>query len=107
MVIKEGKHGKFLSCPNYPKCKNIKNIHEQVGVCPKCGGAIEKRVSKTGKTFYGCANYPKCDFVTWDLPAPHLCPKCGSLMNVRTRNYEKKYVCANSECKHVETPSEE
>lgn len=107
MVIKEGKHGKFLSCPNYPKCKNIKNIHEQVGVCPKCGGAIEKRVSKAGKTFYGCANYPKCDFVTWDLPAPHLCPKCGSLMNVRTRNYEKKYVCANSECKHVETPSEE
>lgn len=107
MVIKEGKHGKFLSCPNYPKCKNIKNIHEQVGVCPKCGGAIEKRVSKTGKTFYGCANYPKCDFVTWDLPAPHLCPKCGSLMNIRTRNYEKKYVCANSECKHVETPSEE
>lgn len=107
MVIKEGKHGKFLSCPNYPKCKNIKNIHEQVGVCPKCGGAIEKRVSKTGKTFYGCANYPKCDFVTWDLPAPHLCPKCGSLMNVRTRNYGKKYVCANSECKHVETPSEE
>lgn len=107
MVIKEGKHGnKFLSCPNYPKCKNIKNIHEQVGVCPKCGGAIEKRVSKTGKTFYGCANYPKCDFVTWDLPAPHLCPKCNSLMKVSSRNYEKKYVCTNKECKHVESPEE-
>jgi DNA topoisomerase-1 len=107
MVIKEGKHGnKFLSCPNYPKCKNIKNIHEQVGVCPKCGGAIEKRVSKTGKVFYGCANYPKCDFVTWDLPAPHLCPECNSLMKISSRNYEKKYVCTNKDCKHVETPEE-
>ncbi len=106
MVIKEGKYGKYLACSNYPKCKNIKNIHEQVGVCPKCGGAIEKRVSKTGKTFYGCANYPKCDFVTWDLPAPHLCPNCNSLMKVTTRNYEKKYKCTNKECGHVETPEE-
>ena len=107
MVIKDGKHGKFLACPNYPKCKNVKNIHEQVGVCPKCGGAVEKRVGKTGKTFYGCANYPACDFVTRTMPAPHLCPKCNSLMKVSKGKYETLYVCTNEDCKHIETPTEE
>ena len=107
MVIKEGKHGKFLACPNYPKCKNVKNMHEQVGVCPKCGGAVEKRVGKTGKTFYGCANYPKCDFVTRTMPAPHLCPKCNSLMKISKGKYETLYVCTNDDCKHIETPNEE
>ena len=107
MVIKDGKHGKFLACPNYPKCKNVKNIHEQVGVCPKCGGAVEKRVGKTGKTFYGCANYPACDFVTRTRPAPHLCPKCNSLMKVSKGKYETLYVCTNEDCKHIETPTEE
>ena len=26
MVIKTGRYGKFLACPNYPTCKNIKNL---------------------------------------------------------------------------------
>ena len=106
MVVKDGKHGKFLACPNYPKCKNIKNIHEQVGVCPKCGGAVEKRVGKTGKTFYGCANYPACDFVTRTMPAPHLCPKCNSLMKISKGKYETLYVCTNDDCKHIESAEE-
>src|SRR5574344_2222262 len=39
MVIKEGKFGKFLACPNYPKCKNIQSLNTPkiVGICPKCG----------------------------------------------------------------------
>ena len=103
MVIKDGKHGKFLACPNFPKCKNIKNIHEQVGVCPKCGGAVEKRVGKNGKSFYGCANYPSCDFVSRTKPAPHLCPKCNSPMKISKGKYEALYVCTNEDCKHVES----
>ena len=103
MVIKDGKHGKFLACPNFPKCKNIKNMHEQVGVCPKCGGAVEKRVGKNGKSFYGCANYPSCDFVSRTKPAPHLCPKCNSPMKISKGKYETLYVCTNEDCKHVES----
>ena len=103
MVIKDGKHGKFLACPNFPKCKNIKNIHEQVGVCPKCGGAVEKRVGKNGKSFYGCANYPSCDFISRTKPAPHLCPKCNSPMKISKGKYEALYVCTNEDCKHVES----
>ena len=107
MVIKEGKFGQFLACPNYPKCRNIKKIIEPIGVCPKCGGGLLKKTSKTGKVFYGCANYPKCDFVTWDTPAPKLCPTCGSFMKSVEKEDGTIYVCTNRLCKHVERPKED
>ncbi len=102
MVVRHGKYGPFLACPNYPRCKNIKRIDESVGKCPKCGGNVCKRVSKTGKTFYGCSNYPKCDFISWDIPAPYLCPDCGSTMKVIKRDDKTYYRCTNHDCKHRE-----
>ncbi|MGN1043129.1 MAG: type I DNA topoisomerase, partial [Christensenellales bacterium] len=60
MVVRTGRFGKFLACPNYPKCKNIKNFVESVGKCPRCGGDIVKKHTKNGKIFYGCGNYPEC-----------------------------------------------
>ncbi len=102
MVIRHGKFGPFLACPNYPKCKNIKKIVEVVGKCPKCGGEVSKRVSKAGKTFYGCTNYPKCDFISWDVPAPYFCPDCGSTMKVVKREDKTYYVCTSHTCKHRE-----
>ena len=102
MVIKDGKYGKFLACPNYPECKNIKRIVEVVGKCPKCGGDVVKKTSRAGKVFYGCDNYPKCDFTSWDLPAPKLCPDCGGAMRVSGRGEKKTYVCMNKQCGHRE-----
>ncbi len=102
MVIRHGKFGPFLACPNYPKCKNIKKIVEVVGKCPKCGGEVSKRISKAGKTFYGCTNYPKCDFISWDVPAPYFCPDCGSTMKVVKREDKTYYVCTSHACKHKE-----
>ena len=32
-------------------------------ICPRCGGALRERRSKTGSTFLGCSNYPSCRFV--------------------------------------------
>lgn len=110
MVVRHGKYGPFLACPNYPKCKNIKKIVEIVGKCPKCGGDVSKRVSKNGKTFYGCTNYPKCDFISWDIPAPYFCPDCGNTMKVVKRDDKTYYVCTNRQCKHkelVNTPDAE
>ncbi len=110
MVVKEGKYGKFLACPNYPECKNIKRFVEVVGKCPKCGGDIVKKTSRAGKIFYGCDNYPKCDFTCWDLPAPKLCPDCGGAMRVSGRGEKKTYVCMNKSCGHREAapaPAEE
>jgi len=105
MVIRQGKFGPFLACPNYPKCKNIKPINEVVSKCPKCGGDINKRTSKNGKVFYGCNNYPKCDFISWDIPAPILCPKCAGTMKMLKRDEKVTYVCLNKNCKNRVAPT--
>jgi DNA topoisomerase-1 len=68
MVIKWGRRGKFLSCSDYPKCKNSKSITSGVK-CPEpgCGGELIERRSKRG-FFYGCSNFPKCTFTSKALP---------------------------------------
>ncbi len=68
MVIKWGRKGKFLSCSDYPKCKNSKSITTGVK-CPEpgCGGDLIERRSRRG-FFYGCSNFPKCTFTSKNLP---------------------------------------
>lgn len=107
MVIKEGKNGKFLACPNYPRCKNTQSIGKTVICkCPKCKTRnVIQRTSKKGKVFYGCEGYPTCDFASWDIPAPYFCPECGSTMKVITRKGEKFYKCI--QCAHQETEKKE
>jgi len=104
MVIKMGRYGKFLACPNFPECRNTKPLVEKIDVhCPKCGGAIVVRRTKKGKKFYGCDNYPECDFVSWDMPTEKKCPECGSFMIIRRRkNWEEYAVCSNKKCGYEE-----
>ncbi|MBQ8451405.1 MAG: type I DNA topoisomerase [Clostridia bacterium] len=86
MVIRSGRYGKFLACPNYPTCKNTKPLEEEkkiVAKCPLCGRNVLARKSKRGKTFYGCEGYPTCTFSAWDIPANEKCPKCGEEMIVK------------------------
>ncbi|MFA4988411.1 MAG: type I DNA topoisomerase [Candidatus Omnitrophota bacterium] len=68
MIFKWGKRGKFLSCSDFPKCKNSKSITSGVK-CPveNCGGELIERRSKRG-FFYGCSNFPKCTFTSRTLP---------------------------------------
>ena len=103
MVIKEGRFGKFLACPNFPNCRNAKPIVKKIGVaCPHCGGEVIERKTKTGKLFYGCERYPECDFTTWDLPLNETCPQCGSMLVEHTeRNGRKRKFCSNPECKNA------
>lgn len=100
MVIREGRFGKFLACPNFPKCRNTKPILHPIGVkCPKCGDDILERKSKTGKVFYGCEKYPECDYTTWDKPLNEKCPDCGAMMVEHVeRNGSKRKFCSNPEC---------
>lgn len=100
MVIREGRFGKFLACPNFPKCRNTKPILHPIGVkCPKCGADIIERKSKTGKVFYGCEKYPECDYTTWDKPLNEKCPDCGAMMLEHVeRNGSKRKFCSNPEC---------
>ena len=103
MVIKTGRFGKFLACPNFPECRNTKPLIEKLDVqCPKCGGDIIKRHTKKGKNFYGCSNYPNCDFVSWDKPVPGKCPKCGGILVQRMGQNGPFIACADRNCGYIQ-----
>ena len=69
MVIKYGKHGKFLACPGFPECKNTKTFLEKIGVqCPNCGADIVVKRTKKGRRYFGCTNAPECDYMSWQKP---------------------------------------
>ena len=97
MVIKSGRFGKFLACPNYPNCKNTKPLPEDEvkQPCPKCGAKLLKKTSKKGKKFYGCSNYPNCDFASPGVPTGEKCSICGDFIVQGTRG--RKY-CMNANC---------
>ncbi len=100
MVIKYGRHGKFLGCPGFPECVNAKPYLEKIGVeCPKCGKDIVVRKTKKGRRYYGCEDNPDCDFMTWQKPSKRKCPQCKGYMLEKG----KKVVCHDEECGYVVT----
>jgi DNA topoisomerase-1 len=99
MVIKWGRNGEFLACPQYPECKSTKNftrdetgkikVVEDVQVdenCEQCGRPMQLRWGKYGK-FLGCSGYPECKNIR-PLEKPVdlglKCPDCGE-GNVKER----------------------
>ena len=68
-----GRHGRFLACTGFPKCKNTKPLAEngengqaaeQVlqptdEKCEKCGSPMVIRSGRFGK-FLACSKYPEC-----------------------------------------------
>jgi len=108
MVVKMGRYGKFLACPNFPQCRNTKPFLEELGTnCPKCSRPLVIRRSKKGRKFYGCTAYPECDFISWEMPAPEPCPQCGHYMIIKQSKRQKRHVCANSECGYTKNIEEE
>ena len=85
MVVKIGRYGKFLACPGYPECKNIKPFVITIDVpCPVCGGKVQIRKSKRGKSYYICENNPKsCNYISWNKP------KVGEKWNPEENKQEK------------------
>lgn len=97
MVYKNGRFGKFLACPSYPKCKNTKALDKEGKVvepkayepelagfkCEICGGEMVVRRGRFG-TFYACQNYPKCTFTKQKITETGVkCPKCSSMIVAR------------------------
>ncbi len=100
MVIKTGRYGKFIACPGYPECKNIKSIVNEIDAdCPKCGSKVVVKKTKRGKVFYGCSGYPSCDFMTWNEPTRQKCPQCGDILYVKNGKTPKLY-CAKDGCNY-------
>lgn len=115
MVERESKYGKFLACPNYPKCKNIKNLENETKKeekitkikCDKCGAFMIEKQGKFGK-FLGCSNYPSCNNIKKIYPdgidpeKEVICDKCGSKMVLKKGKFGYFYACPKyPECKNI------
>ena len=70
MVVKMGRFGKFLACPGYPECKNVKPFVVTIDEpCPVCGGKVQVRKTKRKRNYYICENNPKsCNYISWNKP---------------------------------------
>ena len=105
MVIKEGRYGKFLACPNYPKCKNIQSMTgpaKVVGIWPKFVKNVVEKKSKKGTLYYSCEDYKDCKFMSWDLPLSEKCPKCDCYMLYKKTKKSEFKTCSNPDCDYVE-----
>ncbi len=101
MVVKYGRYGKFIACPGWPECENIKKFVVETGVdCPKCDGKIIVKKTKRGRAFYGCDHYPDCDFASWDEPLTEKCPRCGGILFSKKGKRPKIY-CASESCGYI------
>lgn len=117
MVIKLGRYGKFLSCSNYPECKNAKPIEKKDGEgkpeppkideelkrklkdkkCDKCGAPMEVKTGRYGN-FLGCSKYPDCKNIQPIINFTGVkCPKCkeGQLIERRARRTGKVFYGCN------------
>ena len=98
MVIKFGRNGKFLACPD-PESKitqpmpeeaaHIKALEEKTNgeVCPICGKAMEVKRGRFGY-FLGCVDYPKCKGIAKIFNKTGFkCPACheGDIVERKSR----------------------
>ena len=119
MVIKWGKHGRFIACTGYPECTNTRELpdNEPGGVseqdetvyCDNCGRPMVLKKGRFGQ-FLACSGYPDCKTTKQlganqkqqDVPLDEKCPQCGSNMVRKYGRYGEFVACSNyPKCKHV------
>ncbi|MBQ7227098.1 MAG: type I DNA topoisomerase [Clostridia bacterium] len=99
MIVKTTARGKFLACPNYPKCRNTKEYGEEIELpdCPICGKPM-KKISYYRGVFFGCSGYPECKFAVYDRPINKKCPTCGNLLVVKNKKDGLYHKCSSNDC---------
>ncbi|OHC00840.1 MAG: DNA topoisomerase I [Planctomycetes bacterium RIFCSPLOWO2_12_FULL_39_13] len=119
MVVRWGKHGKFLGCSAFPKCKSTLPLDgkgEPVPPeatdqkCEKCGSAMVVKTGRHGK-FLACSAYPNCKNTkplsgeaTKVEPTNEKCEKCGSLMVIRSSKKGRFMGCsAYPKCRNIKS----
>ena len=102
MVIKWGRHGRFLACTGYPQCKNTRPIEggqaaEQAvtdEVCEKCGSPMVIKSGRFGK-FMACSKYPECKN-TKPISTGVKCPlDGGNIVERRSKRGKSFWSCGN------------
>ena len=104
MVIRWGRHGRFMACSGYPDCKNSKPLEGEGKpqqpdvptdeVCDKCQSPMVIKSGRFGR-FLACTKYPDCKG-TRPLPTGVKCPKDGGdLIERRTKKGKPFWSCSN------------
>ena len=122
MVVRWSKHGKFLGCANYPKCKYIMPLDdEEKGeaggepdpkerTCEVCGEPMVLKEGRSGK-YLACSKYPECkntktldkDLNVVEVPEEmKTCEECGGEMLIRKGRKGMFIGCSNyPKCKNT------
>lgn len=107
MIVKNGRYGRFAACPNYPECKNTKQLNKfgtaeaekepEIAPfkCEFCGSDVVVRQGRYG-AFYACSRYPECKFTKQKVKSLGVsCPKCGrDIVTKYGRNKTVFYSCS-------------
>jgi DNA topoisomerase-1 len=105
MVKRWGRHGWFLACSGFPKCRNTRQLEGEAQqtaqsdeptaeVCPKCGSPMVIKTGRFGK-FIACSKYPECK-TTKPIPTGVKCPvDGGDLIERRSRMGKPFWSCSN------------
>lgn len=108
MVVKKGRFGRFAACPNYPECKNTKQLDSTGNIvekkpdvvvegmtCPTCGGKVLHKKGRYGE-FYACEKYPECKYTKQIAKEVGVdCPKCGGKVVTKRAGKKVFYGCDN------------
>ena len=108
MVIRWGRHGRFLACSGYPGCRNTKPLEGEKQAapevateekCPKCDANMVMKSGRFGQ-FLACPRYPECKG-TKPIPTGVKCPDDGGdIVQKRTRTGKPFWSCSNyPDCK--------
>ncbi|MBI5640197.1 MAG: type I DNA topoisomerase, partial [Nitrospirae bacterium] len=103
MVIRWGRHGRFMACSGFPECKNTKPLDgdkptaESVQTdekCPKCDSPMVLKSGRFGK-FLACSRYPECK-TTKPLATGVKCPEDnGDIVERRSKRGKSFWSCSN------------
>ncbi len=91
MIVKMGRYGKYLACPNYPNCKNIKPYSLAEGPeevsdvkCDACGTLMVYRTGPYGR-YLKCPSCGANKAIVIDTGI--VCPKCHEGHMVQRRSH--------------------
>lgn len=100
MIVKMGRYGKYLACPNYPNCKNIKPYSLAEGPeevsdvkCDACGTLMVYRMGPYGR-YLKCPSCGANKAIVIDTGI--VCPKCHEGHMVQRRSHRGRifYGCS-------------
>ena len=125
MVIRWGRHGRFIACTGYPECTSTRELApelsdpetaeipeaetDQHGYCSNCGRPMILKRGRFGQ-FLACTGYPDCKTTRQlgqaekkpDVLLEENCPRCSSQMVLRHGRYGEFTACSKyPNCKYV------